>query len=1740
MATDHNFRIKNGLTVGSVEVIDSSGKLTANAFGTNSNEKIEDVVADMITGATHSNITVTYNDTNGTLAFAAAAQYGDSDVESYLDTNGLTIPDNIKANFGADDDLEIYHSSSNGHSYIHHTKAAQVGFPSIPSDLIIKGNYIRIQNEDGDDLFTATSNTTGGTRLYHEGSLRLETKNQYGSRNLDVEITGNTDVDGILYANGLRLNDSEYLYLGTSDDMRLYHDGTNSIINNQTGVLYIDQNVNDGNLILRSDNGSGGLSEYIVLDGGSGSTKLKHYGSTKFETTSSGISVTGNITATTVNTGHGDNELYAMNQNVRTTDSPTFGGLTLNGGVDFNGNNINDINQINGSGATGWLDFNMDTDSVYPQASTDNQTVLGSVTHMNFVGDSNGNGTGGIFYWGYGVDSSDSGTFTQTMALDRSGNLTAIGQGKFASLDVDGIIDNTYNNGNVAAPNNSDHTAGTRIKFYDASSTAWYAMGIESNTLWFNSDNKYKWYEDSTIRMTLDGANLTVTGSVTASTINTGQGATEVHLMNQNVRTSDSPTFADLTVTGNLNITGDINSYNVTDLDVTDKTITVGVGGSASTNDGAGLVVDGASASILWENSFSQFRINKSVEANGFYTEDQNGTVASRFGIYGWDNELQFTKRNLSTNVHTGTLMSLDYSNNNAKFLGAIYPSGQSTNYVDSTRITNWQAAYNDKINSASFNTGNGIITLNQQDGGTVTVDIDGRFLTSYSETDTLATVVSRGASTSNTVTMTGGIIGNSFRVRRQDNNGTIWFNGSSATDTNHALWNAYYGTSPTTRGAANSGFDGIYWNTYRGIHIRGGLGGAVDCIKVTNSSGSNTDHTVTLYASNVARLATNTSGISVTGNIAVSGTVDGRDVAADGTKLDTIATNADVTPSWVPSSNPNYAYYDHFRSLGTQAFTAGGGSNNSTTTSALIGEMEGDGAFDSYTSAFKTSWSYATNDNLSDAGRFTETAGTSFLTWTDNSNDSTRGNITVLAIAPNTGGSAGKMFVYNDQGSGYAPGWREIWTSTSDGASSGLDADLLDGQEGSYYLNYNNLTNTPTIPNTSNFLTSNANDVFGSTSSNQYIRFNCNSGQYIASGGSSSRFPIEIYAPTANGGDAGITFHIDNDYAGFFGLASDWNDLAWGGWSVGSTTKHRILHTGNYSAWNRDDRYYTESESDGKYLLNTSDQLDGTLTIQSGGANTYGRIRGYPNDNHFIAIRGSVATGSSTLSITGAHRTTFVEHAENNDTTGWYFTSKQSGNYTEIMRITRTGGIIHSDKGTGIFSGNIGSYAASWKYAFASNDGTNNGGNVTAGSTQDGIYFNGTNGITTSASGSTLTLSGANLLRSNADDTTVGTLTVNKTNDGIGLIVTRPASGNYGGTIVVGASDVGHTLVDGNRRPAVIVDGQYPVLNLNHTATSNDNHGPTIQFSHNDYNSNRQWVIGTDGQGQRLDFGVSGGTAGSNTDKNPHRGIAGYNGVTIARMFESGVLIGNTGVYPNEVTAPNAELDVRGSLYVEANTDETSYSGVHSHVIRTTGNSGGGNGAQLLVQNDRGNHSWGTVAEFRINTAGDTDNPSIIFTSAAEGTNTWGIGYGYTDTNFRINRDHGHLNSNWGVAMMTLDRSGNATFAGNVTAYSDERLKENIETIPDAIETVKKIRGVTFDWKETGEEGMGVIAQEIEAVPILKRLVNETPKDGVSEFAQKNVAYGNMVGLLIEAVKEQQEQIEELKSIINTLMESK
>ena len=105
----------------------------------------------------------------------------------------------------------------------------------------------------------------------------------------------------------------------------------------------------------------------------------------------------------------------------------------------------------------------------------------------------------------------------------------------------------------------------------------------------------------------------------------------------------------------------------------------------------------------------------------------------------------------------------------------------------------------------------------------------------------------------------------------------------------------------------------------------------------------------------------------------------------------------------------------------------------------------------------------------------------------------------------------------------------------------------------------------------------------------------------------------------------------------------------------------------------------------------------------------------------------------------------------------------------------------------------------------------------------------------------------------------------------------------------------------------------------------------------------------------------------------------------------------------------------------------------------------------------------------------------------------------------------------------------GNFVATGNVTAYSDERLKENIQTLDS--KKALQMRGVSFI--KDGVEGSGVIAQEIEEI------APELVMTADDEMGTKSVAYGNLVGYLIETVKEQQKEIEYMKSEIKHLQEN-
>lgn len=113
-------------------------------------------------------------------------------------------------------------------------------------------------------------------------------------------------------------------------------------------------------------------------------------------------------------------------------------------------------------------------------------------------------------------------------------------------------------------------------------------------------------------------------------------------------------------------------------------------------------------------------------------------------------------------------------------------------------------------------------------------------------------------------------------------------------------------------------------------------------------------------------------------------------------------------------------------------------------------------------------------------------------------------------------------------------------------------------------------------------------------------------------------------------------------------------------------------------------------------------------------------------------------------------------------------------------------------------------------------------------------------------------------------------------------------------------------------------------------------------------------------------------------------------------------------------------------------------------------------------------------------------------------------------------------LSTTGGTISGSLTVTGDILANGNVTAYSDRRLKTNLEKIDNALEKVEKLNGYTFDVIGTGERKAGVIAQELKEV--LPEAVVE------NENGYLSVAYGNIVPLLIESIKELKKEVEELK----------
>ena len=188
-------------------------------------------------------------------------------------TNGVIFPDNFKLKFGAGTDLEIFSNGTIG---------------------VLKGNDVRLVNAAGGNIFRVNTNAA---ELYYSDSKRFETTAGGTINTGTIDSTGTITVTG---ANGnVGINtDTGKLLLGASYDLQMYHDGSTSFIKNTTGVLAIQSS------IVAIENASG-ANYFVGVDGAQ--AELYYNGSSKLQTTNTGIAVTGAATSTTATIGTSSN-----------------------------------------------------------------------------------------------------------------------------------------------------------------------------------------------------------------------------------------------------------------------------------------------------------------------------------------------------------------------------------------------------------------------------------------------------------------------------------------------------------------------------------------------------------------------------------------------------------------------------------------------------------------------------------------------------------------------------------------------------------------------------------------------------------------------------------------------------------------------------------------------------------------------------------------------------------------------------------------------------------------------------------------------------------------------------------------------------------------------------------------------------------------------------------------------------------------------------------------------------------------------------------------------------------------------------------------------------------------------------------------------------------------------------------------------------------------------------------------
>lgn len=246
------------------------------------------------------------------------------------------------------------------------------------------------------------------------------------------------------------------------------------------------------------------------------------------------------------------------------------------------------------------------------------------------------------------------------------------------------------------------------------------------------------------------------------------------------------------------------------------------------------------------------------------------------------------------------------------------------------------------------------------------------------------------------------------------------------------------------------------------------------------------------------------------------------------------------------------------------------------------------------------------------------------------------------------------------------------------------------------------------------------------------------------------------------------------------------------------------------------------------------------------------------------------------------------------------------------------------------------------------------------------------------------------------------------------------------------------------------------------------------------------------------------------------------FNGTANISFNSDAVAEGATNQYFTTARA-RASISAAGDLSYNPTTGVISFSATGAPVISVAGKTGSVTLNTADVTESTNLYFTNTRARSAISVSGNgsyNSSTGVITVNAAPVSSVAGKTGAVTLAIADVSGLQTALDGKFSTSGGTI--SGSITATGDITAFSDERTKMNVDTITEAIYKVKAMRGVSYVSKFDMGEHIGVIAQEIERV--VPEVVH-THSNGL-----KSVAYQNLVGLLIEAIKDLEVRISELE----------